>query len=173
MSRKRMQIMLRLALLIALEVVLSRWLSFNAAQYKIGFAFVPLAIAGVLYGPLGGMAVGGVADLLGATLFPSGLFHPGFTLSTVLRGLMFGLCLKGSGIESSKRIAFAVCFNAVVFSLGLNTFWIHQIYGTPYLVLLGGRAIQELILVPVQFIVLRQLGRGKLRKFLMARAVFE
>ena len=73
MSGKRLQMLMRLALLIALEVVLSRWLSFNAMQYKIGFAFVPLAIAAVLYGPLGGMAVGGMSDLLGATLFPSGI----------------------------------------------------------------------------------------------------
>ena len=166
MSRKRMQIMLRLALLVALEVVLSRWLSFNAMQYKIGFAFVPLAVAGVLYGPVGGMAVGGVSDLLGATLFPSGPFHPGFTLSTVLKGLVFGLLLKDKGIESGKRIAFAVLFNGMVISLALNTLWIHQIYGAPYWVLLGERAIQELILIPVQFIVLRQLGQGKLRKLL-------
>ena len=166
MSGKRLQMLMRLALLIALEVVLSRWLSFNAMQYKIGFAFVPLAIAAVLYGPLGGMAVGGMSDLLGATLFPSGPFHPGFTLSTVLKGLMFGLLLRGKGIENSRRIAVAVTFNAVVISLALNTLWIHQLYGTPYLILLGGRVVQELILVPVQFLVLRLLGRGKLRELL-------
>jgi len=166
MSGKRLQMLMRLALLIALEVVLSRWLSFNAMQYKIGFAFVPLAIAAVLYGPMGGITVGGISDLLGATLFPSGPFHPGFTLSAVLKGLMFGLLLRGKGIESSKRIAFAVIFNATVISLALNTLWIHQLYGTPYLILLGGRAVQELILIPVQFIVLRLLGRGKLREML-------
>lgn len=166
MSQKRIQMMIRMALLVALEVVLSRWLSFNAMQYKIGFAFVPLAIAAVLYGPVGGMAVGGVADLLGATLFPSGPFHPGFTVSAVLKGLMFGLLLKDKGIENSKRIAFAVAFNGVIISLALNTLWIHQLYGTPYLVLLGGRAVQELILIPVQFVILRLLGRGKLRELL-------
>ena len=166
MSQKRIQTMIRLALLVALEVVLSRWLSFNAMEYKIGFAFVPLAVAAVLYGPAGAMTVGGVSDLLGATLFPSGPFHPGFTLSTVLKGLVFGLLLKGKGIENSRRIAFAVTFNGVVISLALNTLWIHQLYGTPYLVLLGGRCVQELILIPVQFIVLRLLGRGKLREIL-------
>ena len=166
MSQKRIQMMIRMALLVALEVVLSRWLSFNAAQYKIGFAFVPLAIAAVLYGPMGGMTVGGISDLLGATLFPSGPFHPGFTLSTVLKGLVFGLLLREKGIESSKRIAFAVAFNGVAISLALNTLWIHQLYGTPYWILLGGRAVQELILIPVQFVVLRLLGRGKLRELL-------
>ena len=166
MSQKRIQLMIRMALLVALQVVLSQWLSITTAQIKIGFSFIPMAIAGVLCGPVGGMAVGGVADLLGATLFPLGPFHPGFTLSTALKGLVFGLLLKEKGIESSKRIAFAVVFNGIVISLALNTLWIHQLFGTPYLVLLGGRAVQELILIPVQFVILRLLGRGKLRELL-------
>lgn len=162
MFEKRLQTILRMTLLVALEVVLSRFLSINTPYLKIGFAFVPLAIAGALYGPWGGMAVGGVADLLGATLFPSGPFFPGFTLSALLRGMVYGLCLQGGGIGNWKRIAVAVSFNAVVISLGLNTVWIHLLYGAPIPALLATRALQELLVVPVQLVVLRVLGTKKL-----------
>lgn len=40
-----------LGLLAAIEIVLSRFFSINAWNIKIGFSFVPLAVAGMLYGP--------------------------------------------------------------------------------------------------------------------------
>ena len=41
-----------LALLTALEIVLSRFLSINAWNIKIGFSFVPIVVAALLFGPL-------------------------------------------------------------------------------------------------------------------------
>ena len=39
-----------MAMLVAIQVILSRWLSINLWNLKIGFAFVPIAIAGMLLG---------------------------------------------------------------------------------------------------------------------------
>lgn len=153
-----------LALLVALEVVLSRFLSINTPINKIGFAFVPLALAGMLYGPLAGAAVGTVADLLGATLFPSGPFFPGFTLTTALKGLVYGLCLYRDKGGHWVSVLGAVGFNALVFGLGLNTLWIHMMYHSDILLLLTSRAAQELFLVPVQTLTLCLLTRSPLRR---------
>ena len=156
--------LVHLALLVALEVVLSRFLSINTPIHKIGFAFVPLALSGMLYGPLAGFATGAVSDLLGATLFPSGPFFPGFTLTTALKGLVYGLCLSRKNTGGWKRIVFAVTFNAVVFSLILNTIWIHILSGASIPALLVSRVGQELFLVPVQILVLRALTASSLRR---------
>ena len=51
-----------LAMLIAIEVILSRFLSINAWNIKIGFGFVPVVIAAILYGPLAGGIVGALSD---------------------------------------------------------------------------------------------------------------
>ena len=80
-----------LSVLIALEVVLSRFLSFAVWNQKIGFAFVATAVAGMLFGMFGGAVVGGLADLVGALLFPIGAYFPGFTLTNALVGAFFGL----------------------------------------------------------------------------------
>ena len=48
-----------LAMLIAIEVILSRFLSISMWNTKIGFSFLPIAAAGILYGPLAAGAVGG------------------------------------------------------------------------------------------------------------------
>ena len=61
-----------IGVLIAMEVILSRFLSINAPSVKIGFAFVPCALCAVLFGLGPTVILEILADLLGATLFPSG-----------------------------------------------------------------------------------------------------
>lgn len=161
--------LVHLALLTALEVVLSRFLSISTPINKIGFAFVPLALSGMLYGPLAGAAVGAVSDLLGATLFPIGPFFPGFTLTTTLKGVVYGLCLGRDREGRWKPILLAVSFNAVVFSLVLNTLWIHLLYHSDVALLLLSRAGQELFLIPIQTVVLRLLCRSPLRRLWMRK----
>ena len=57
-----------LALLTAMQVVLSRFLSFNTLSLKIGFAFLPVAIGAAVLGPVGGAIVG----MTGALMYISG-----------------------------------------------------------------------------------------------------
>ena len=166
MRKQRVRLLAHLALLVALEVVLSRFLSISTPYNKISFAFVPLALAGSLYGPWAGLAVGGVSDLLGATLFPSGPFFPGFTLTTALKGLVFGLCLRNGRSGSWKAITLAVCLNAVVLSLCLNTLWIHLLYGAPVSQLLLSRMVQEMLVIPLQCVVLRLVGIQRVQRAL-------
>lgn len=159
-----------LALLTALEVVLSRFLSISTPINKIGFAFIPLALSGMLYGPLAGAAVGAVSDLLGAFLFPTGPFFPGFTLTTTLKGVVYGLCLRRETAGAWKPILLAVSFNAVVFSLGLNTLWIHLLYHSDLSLLLMSRTAQELFLIPIQTVILHLLCASPLRRLWSAAA---
>ena len=76
--------LITLGLLTAVEVVLSRFCSISAWNIKIGFSFVPIAIGGILFGPLGGGLVGALGDFIGAVLFPIGPYFPGFTLTAFL-----------------------------------------------------------------------------------------
>ena len=82
-----------LALLTAIQVVLSRFLSFSTLSLKIGFAFLPVTIGAAVLGPVGGAIVGGLGDFLGAVLFPIGPYFPGFTLTTALSGVAFGVAI--------------------------------------------------------------------------------
>ena len=83
-----------MGLLLALEIVLSRFLSINAWNIKIGFNFVPVAVAALLYGPLGGAIVAAMGDFLGAILFPIGPYFPGFTFTAFLTGGTCGGTLR-------------------------------------------------------------------------------
>jgi ECF transporter S component (folate family) len=153
-----------LAMLTAIEIVLSRFLSINAWNIKIGFSFVPIVVAAILYGPIAAGIVAALGDFLGAILFPIGVYFPGFTLTAFLTGCVFGIFLYGkegedeAGGEQGKsrqgwlRIIAAVGINQFILSLFLNTLWILILYGSPYGPLLATRIVQCLILAAVQLI---------------------
>ena len=140
-----------LALLTAMQVVLSRFLSFNTLNLKIGFAFLPVAVGAAVFGPLGGAIVGGLGDFLGAVLFPIGPYFPGFTLTTALSGVAFGLAIHRS--RTPVRIVAAVLFHQLVLSFLLNTLWIHLLYGTPVPALMATRIWQCAGMIPVEILV--------------------
>lgn len=149
-----------IAALTAIEIVLSRFLSINAWNIKIGFNFVPIAAAAVLLGPVEAGLVAAIGDFLGAILFPIGAYFPGFTLTAFLSGLCFGFFLSEK--RSSLRILLAVAINQLLLSLLLNSLWISVLYGSPYLPLLGTRLIQCAVLFPVQFAVIVLFTRSSL-----------
>ena len=146
-----------IAMLTAMEIVLNRFFSINAWNIKIGFSFVPVVAAAILYGPQDAGTVGALGDFIGAILFPIGAYFPGFTLTAFLTGLVFGFFL-----HKRQKVLFtvaAVGINQFILSLFLNTLWISALYGSPYMPLLGTRIFQTLLLFVVQVAVIRGIIR--------------
>ena len=157
-----------LAVLVALEIVLNRFLSINTPVVKIGFAFVPIAVAGMLFGPLPAAIVAALADLLGAILFPTGTIFLGITLTAFLKGIAWGLFLHKK--QSVLNIVLAVLVDQIVLSYFLNSFWLSILMGTTYTALLATRIVQTAILIPVELVVVFALSKalGKFGKRLFA-----
>ncbi|MBP3323924.1 MAG: folate family ECF transporter S component [Clostridia bacterium] len=141
-----------IALLVALQIVLSRFLSIPTPITKIGFSFVPLVISARKYGVIDTAIVAFISDILGAILFPQGTFFPGYTLTAVMFGVTFGLFLHYS--DNIIAIVSSVIINQFGFSLFLNTLWIQIQSTTPYHVLLGTRVWQSLVMTVVQIVVI-------------------
>ena len=70
-----------MGLLLAAEIVLSRFCSIATWNIKIGFTFIPLVLSAGLFGPIGAGVLAALADFLGAILFPIGPYFPGFTFT--------------------------------------------------------------------------------------------
>ena len=139
-----------MAILLAMEIVLSRFLSISLWNMKIGFAFVPVMLAAYLFGPVGGLLVGGLGDFIGALLFPIGTYFPGFTITAAVTGLVFGLLLyKKCNIW---RILIAVISTQVVCGLFANTWCISFLYGSPYWPLFVTRLAQIGIMIVFEIV---------------------
>lgn len=93
MKNNSVKKLVEISLLIALEVILTRFCSINTATLRIGFGFLPIAIIAMMYGPLSAGVAYALGDLLGMMIFPSGSYFPGFTLTAFLTGVIYGLVL--------------------------------------------------------------------------------
>ena len=83
-----------MGLLLAAEIVLSRFCSIATWNIKIGFTFIPLVLSAGLFGPIGAGVLAALADFLGAILFPIGPYFPGFAFTQFCVGVVFGLLLQ-------------------------------------------------------------------------------
>ena len=150
-----------MAFLIAIHVILSRFLSIAAWNLKIGFAFVPVVLAAIYLGPIQAALVGALGDFAGAILFPIGAYFPGFTLTAFLVGLTYGIFLHKK--QSFGRILGAVVLTEVIGSLLLNTLWMSVLYGSPFLPLLATRAFQAGVMAIAETAVITCLTSIRLR----------
>lgn len=155
-----LNIMLRVAILIALDVLLMNYLGIHTPYFKIGFSFVPVVLCGMLYGAKWSTVCAGVGDLMNCFLGPYG-WYPPLTLSACLMGWIYGAVLKGRS-SSLPAILLAVGAVQILISMLLNTWFLSLLYTAPYFELMLTRVPQVLLMLPVQTVVLRLIGSEKI-----------
>ncbi len=146
----------------ALSIVLSKLVSINISFLRIGFGFLPIAVLAILYGPVIAAIGYGLADLIGAWLLPTGTFFPGFTVSAVLTGLIFGWILYKKEVTITRALL-ASALVCLIVNLLINTYWLTFIIGKGFKVLLASRAIKEVVAIPVMTLLIVLIDRYVLR----------
>lgn len=170
MKKISVGLLARLALLVALDVILTRVLTVvNSAYLKVGLGFLPVALAGMLYGPVCGMVCGALGDAVGALLFPVGDFFAGFTVTAGLAGLCFGLLLRG-GLDW-KRLLAVVLTNCVGVSLCLNTFLLVWWYNVSLAAVLPSRLVQAAVSACAYCVFIPLLKKALIPRLQKARLV--
>ncbi len=145
------------AMMVALYLVLE---SFSYAitplmptYLRISFSFIAIALVGSMFGPVVGALAGVVSDLMACLLFPRGAWFPGFTLTALFVGMIFGL-----GFYRKKMTFLRVLFtrgSIVLFcNIFLNTIWTSIISGKGVYAIMGTRIVKNLIAWPVESILL-------------------
>ena len=113
--------------LLATLIILSRFLSIKTPILKISFAFIPTMLCAIWLGAKWTVLLNVLADIIGATLFPTGPFFIGYTISTAISGLIYGLLLykKEENSYTDKqfliRLIIAVVLVTGISNIGLNT----------------------------------------------------
>lgn len=154
MKNSNVRKLVEISLLIALEVILTRFCSINTPILRIGFGFLPVAIIGMMHGPLSAGVAYAVGDILGMMIFPStGGYFPGFTLTAFLTGVTYGLVLYKKP-KTWGRIILAVAIVCLGINLCLDTVWLHILMGQGYLALLPTRIIKVAVMIPIQTIII-------------------
>ncbi len=161
-SRSRKVVLV--AILIASEIVLARFLAIRTPIISIGFSFVPLMLAGMMLGWKYSTFIAVVADLIGAILFPSGAFFIGYTLTAALTGFFAGILLyQPKGIKVNRkfiiRLLVYVLISTGVLHGGLNTLWIMITTGGASNVIVPVRIAKQLLMAPIEFLTILALAK--------------
>lgn len=142
-----------LAIFVVLEIVFTLFIGITTPITRISLTFVPMAIAGMVYGPVFGMVSALAADLIRSTLWPIGPYFIGFSITAALVGGLYGILHN----KSPKKMRIWVVLITIIKGFGLhlllNTYWISIISKTPYTVLLKPRIITTIFLIPIEIII--------------------
>ena len=171
MKRIEAKMLTRMALLIALNILLSRMLSIRiplggVEGLRIGFSSLPVIFAGIFLGPLAGGIVGALGDLAGFLINPMGPYMPHFTLNAALRGIIPGLVvlLLIRGRERRQIGLFplflSVCSTLIITEIFLLPYFHETLFGLSRIVTVPPRIIQNVITIPVYTVLLFSLGRA-------------
>lgn len=125
-------------LFIAVSMILEKF-TINLPLFKINFAFLALAVIGMLTGPTMGFAAGLICDLVGYIANPDGGFFPAYTLVAGVQGLIYGVCLyrkqehfcifgQNETISLMARAVIARLLDVIIINLVINT-WLNMHYG--------------------------------------------
>lgn len=139
--------------LMALEIILTRFLSVNLPIVRLGFGFLPVSLTAIMYGPLWAGAAYAMGDVIGALLFPIAGFFPGFTLTAFLTGLTFGLFLYKKPV-TWKTVLPASLIICLILNLGLDTLWLYLILDTGVFALIPARLLKAVIMIPLHVLLI-------------------
>lgn len=145
--------LLTVALCVALSVILERFLGYNDRVISISFSYLPVALSGMLFGPLAGSVTCAAADFLGAFLFPSGPLNLWFTLIAALKGALYGVFLHRAG-ASRHQAYLAQLLVTLIAHLALNTLVLAHLTGRGFLALLPLRLFKNVLFYPIEVFTL-------------------
>ncbi|SDB12701.1 ECF transporter S component, folate family [Pseudobutyrivibrio sp. YE44] len=154
------------AMLTALGIILGFFNLPISQIMEIRFGSIPICMAGMLFGPGVAGVVGGIVDIGAYFIKPTGPFFPGFTLSNIVGGIIFGLMLHGKKITFPRVFMTEVLYTIIV-GVIMNSYWLSTLYlKDGYLATIAARLPKELIMIPVYsvliFSILKAFDRVKL-----------
>lgn len=156
-----------LGIIVAMKIILSRF-SVGTTIVHVSLGFIGSVMLGYLFGPVWGSIGGGISDLVSSALFGNqGGFFLGFTLSAMIGPFIYGLVFYQKPVKI-WRIILATLLVTVVVNIGLNTLWVHLLYGMDFRVVLIQRIPKEAITpwleMIISYFVLNAISRVKIKR---------
>ena len=142
------------AMLTAIGIVLGFFKLPINQLIEIRIGSIPIAITGMMFGPGVAGVVGALTDIGGYLVKPTGPFFPGFTISGIMSGIIFGVMLHGKKCTLPRIIAAEVVHTLIV-GIIMNSYWLNLLYlKNGYLAAIVARLPKELVMIPVYTVIM-------------------
>lgn len=133
MKNKNLQKIIFTGLMVAIGIVLSTVVSIsyppNSTIIRFGIGYLPLIIVSIVLGPKLGLAAAVIQDVLGYFVYiwvfgvPSGPFFPGFTLNSILYGIVPGIIYNLKIKKDNLFMIINFAFLLILMGLGIWGFF--------------------------------------------------
>ena len=147
-----------MAMFAAISVVLGYFTLVLGDYLKIGFSTIANQFVYYLFGPVAGGLFGGTLDILKYIIHPTGAFFPGFTISAMVGGVLYGCFLYKRPI-SFWRVLAAELTVSIICNMLLGTLWLSMLYGKAFMALLPMRVFKIIMMWPVNSILFYTIGK--------------
>lgn len=141
------------ALLLALKIAISSFGVYITPDSRVTFGFLTTALTGLLFGPIMAMVTAGLGDIIGYLLHPVGAYFPGFLLTAMADGLIYGVFLYHRPVKL-PRIIFAKVLVTFICNLGMNMVWKTIFYGQGFWALFPVSFVKNMILLPIEILMM-------------------
>ena len=121
---------------------------------EIKFTFFVIALGCAVYGPVAGMAIATIVDILSFVIFPpGGIYFPGYLFTELLVVVFYSAFLYRRQISVWKIFGAKVCTNFFA-HVAFNTLWASILYDKGYLYYLSTSLIKNALLLPAEVLLL-------------------
>ena len=179
----RVQNLALMAVLVAMQIILSRFAGIQINEgLRVSFESIPIILAGFWLGPISGMLVAAVADILGTIISGYGVYFPLLTVGPMLLAAITGIGARLLPVDGNweKRHAVvyftvviaAECITSLLYGTWALTLYYSIIVGKqmPFAVLFAARVPTKLVTMAVDaflsFVIYRAVYRPIVRKML-------
>lgn len=115
------------AILIAVQIVLSRYGGIQTQFIQTSLGFVPVAICSALLGPVYGSICALLSDFLGVILAGTNAYCPLFSINAVLYALFYAFFLYKKEFKVSN-IVWSVALQTIIVAIPLTPLWLYIYY---------------------------------------------
>ena len=150
---KNLRVQVFCGLMGALAIVLDQFSVALNPFVKIGFSGLPNRLIDYLFGPAVGALFGAVMDVVKFIIKPDGTFQPAFTLVPIVASVIYGYFLFEKPLKL-WRVALSQLIVKIVCNICMNTFLMSVLYGSALGKILPMRALRNLVMWPIDTLVM-------------------
>lgn len=161
MPKNNIRTITSMAMLIAISVVLARWIPlFYTGDMRLTLGNIPIILSGIFFGPVAGGVSGFLADIIGCVLVRGEAYFPPLALSPILIGVIPGLCAKFIAPKIRKGMGNVLLISPMIIIMNTlttvlwSTYALSLLLGKGFLILLPGRSLETVLQSVAEIIIL-------------------
>jgi ECF transporter S component (folate family) len=160
-----LKVVAMLAILSAISIILGKYLAIRVGDVlRFSFENLPIIFAGMVFGPVAGVLVGVVADLIGC-LMVGYTINPIVTLGGAAIGAVSGILsfifTKIAKVHPAVKVITTVLISHLLGSVVIKTFGLAVFYDMPFIILMLWRLLNYVIVGALEGVVLFLLLKNK------------